>query len=72
MLNGPQQAARDRVHELAADPVYRPYVIGYLLSALDERHWEALVASAIDFVESVKAEDSALGRHYRELCKERG
>jgi len=49
-----QQILRDRVIDLAADAKYRPYVIGYLLSCLDERHWEALVQSALEFGEQVQ------------------
>lgn len=54
MTNDPRQIARDRVMDLANDPAYRPYVVGYLLSCLDERHWEALVQSALEYVEGLK------------------
>ena len=47
-----QQIARQRVMELAADARYRPFVVGYLLSCLDERHWESLVNAAIEFSET--------------------
>lgn len=52
MSESPQQIARERVMELAADERYRPFVVGYLLSCLDERHWEALVHAAIEFSET--------------------
>lgn len=52
MSESPQLTARDRVMELAADARYRPFVIGYLLSCLDERHWNALVEAAIEFGEA--------------------
>lgn len=52
MTDSRKQNARLRVIELAADGRYRPFVIGYLLSCLDERHWEALVECAIEFGEA--------------------
>lgn len=52
MSESPQQIARQRVMELAADARYRPFVVGYLLSCLDERHWSALVDAAIEFAET--------------------
>lgn len=55
MLTKDQQVARDRVFELAADPAIRPYILGYLLSCLDERYWSALVQSALEFTEGMKA-----------------
>jgi hypothetical protein len=52
MSDESQLAARERVMELAADARYRPFVVGYLLSCLDERHWQALVDAAIEFTEA--------------------
>jgi hypothetical protein len=51
MYDHPASIARDRIIELAADPATRPYVVGYLLSCLDERHWAQLVQSALEFAE---------------------
>jgi len=53
MYDHPTAVARDRIIELAADPATRPYVIGYLLSCLDERHWPQLVQSALEFAEGM-------------------
>lgn len=44
-----KQATRNRLFQLADDPQTRPYVFGYLLSCLDERHWQALAESAMQF-----------------------
>jgi len=63
----PHQAARERVIELAADARYRPFVIGYLLSCLDERHWLALVEAAIEFGEGVAARQAESIERGREL-----
>lgn len=63
MAMSPTELARQRVTDLADDPRYRPYVIGYLLSCLPERHWDALVQSALEFGEYMA--------HQRELDKER-
>ena len=64
--------ARDRVQELADDPRYRPYVVGYLLSCLDERHWGALVQSALDYVDGLAAEEEARKARVRELAANGG
>lgn len=55
MQDAQRRILRERVEELASDPKYRPYVVGYLLSCLDERHWEALVQSALEFSERAEA-----------------
>lgn len=58
-----QHIARQRVMELAADDRYRPFVVGYLLSCLDERHWEALVDAAIEFSETnIRRQEELLSR----------
>jgi hypothetical protein len=63
MSDTPQQIARQRVMELAADARYRPFVVGYLLSCLDERHWEALVQAAIEFSETnIRRQQESLSR----------
>lgn len=63
MSSNPQETARQRVIELAADARYRPFVIGYLLSCLDERHWQALVEAAIEFSETnIERQNAALKR----------
>lgn len=67
MSQSPQQTARDRVQELADDPRYRPYVVGYLLSCLDERHWDALVQSALSYVEGIEEQQAAAQARAREL-----
>lgn len=72
MLTKDQQAARDRVFELAADPEFRPYIVGYLLSCLDERHWSALVQSALEFTEGVKAAREASQARAREVQRHGG
>lgn len=72
MSDESMRIARDRVMELADDPVYRPYVIGYLLSCLNERHWLALVESALMYVEGVAAAQAAAGARAAEVYGERG
>lgn len=72
MSNEARNAARDRIMELAADPKYRPYVIGYLLSCLDERHWQALVESAIEFVDGLAAAHEADMARLEELRRTGG
>lgn len=67
----PQQA-RDRVQELADDPRYRRFVIGYLLSCLDERHWNALVEAALAYVEGVEELQEANRARAQEVSAERG
>lgn len=63
MSTNPQETARQRVMELAADARYRPFVVGYLLSCLDERHWQALVDAAIEFSETnIERQNAALKR----------
>ena len=63
MSETPQQIARQRVMELAADARYRPFVVGYLLSCLDERHWDALVDAAIEFSETnIRRQQELLSR----------
>lgn len=49
MQKQPGQNTRDYVIAVAEDPRFRPFIIGYLLSCLDERHWEPLAHAAIDF-----------------------
>lgn len=49
MQENSKQATRNRLFQLADDPTTRPYIVGYLLSCLDERHWEALAESAMQF-----------------------
>jgi len=49
MSRKPGQNARDYVIATAEDPRFRPFIIGYLLSCLDERHWEALADAAVEF-----------------------
>jgi len=67
-----QQLARDRVLELADDARYRPFVVGYLLSCLDERHWSALVQAALEFGERrVQQQDEARARA-REIASNGG
>lgn len=72
MSQSPQQTARDRVQELADDPRYRPYVVGYLLSCLDERHWDALVQSALSYVEGIEEQQAAARARARELAANGG
>lgn len=60
MSEDPRTAARDRVVAMAADARYRPFIVGYLLSCLDERHWEALVHAAIEFSEANIARQAEL------------
>ena len=72
MLTKDQQTARDRVFELAAEPEYRPYIVGYLLSCLDERHWTALVQSALEFTEGVKSAREAAEARAGELRRHGG
>lgn len=64
--------ARDQVQALADDPRYRPFVIGYLLSCLDERHWMALVEAAVAFVEGLEAQRAADVARLEVLRQERG
>lgn len=49
MSRRPGQNARDYVIATAEDARHRPFIIGYLLSCLDERHWEALADAAVEF-----------------------
>jgi len=72
MPQSPHQAARDRVQELADDPRYRRYVVGYLLSCLDERHWDALVQSALQYVEGIEEQQAAAQARARELASNGG
>lgn len=72
MAKTPSEIARDRVQELADDPRYRPYVIGYLLSCLDERHWDALVQSALAYVEGLEELEAARKARVRELVQNGG
>lgn len=72
MPETPHEIARRRVMELADDPTYRPFVVGYLLSCLPERHWEALVQSALEFVEGVDRHRAELAQRFTEVRKERG
>lgn len=64
--------ARQRIVELGNDPRYRPYVIGYLLSCLDERHWDALVQSALEFVEGLERLGEESAQRARELRRHGG
>lgn len=52
MSRQPGQNARDYVVATAEDPRYRPFIIGYLLSCLDERHWEILADTAVEFAKA--------------------
>jgi len=72
MPQTPQEIARDRVQALADDPRYRPFVVGYLLSCLDERHWTALVDAALEYVEGLEAHRQELSRRAQSLSSERG
>lgn len=72
MSESPQQIARERVMELAADERYRPFVVGYLLSCLDERHWEALVHAAIEFSETNIARQAELRSRVDGIQTKRG
>ena len=33
---------------LVEDPLYRPFIVGYLMAALDERFWPLLVEVALE------------------------
>jgi hypothetical protein len=57
---------------LAADPRYRPFVVGYLLSCLDERHWNALVEAALAYVEGIQELQEATRARAQEVSRERG
>ncbi len=46
--------ARDRLVELAESPIYRPFIVGYLVQALDERFWPLLVQTALEHVERLE------------------
>jgi hypothetical protein len=72
MSRDAQNAARDRVQALADDPRYRPFVIGYLLSCLDERHWMALVEAAVEYVAALEAQREELQARSEVLRQERG
>lgn len=63
MTESARQAARNRVLELANDPQFRPFIIGYLLGCLDERHWEALAEAAVQFAaDNVRRQREAVER----------
>jgi len=66
------QTARDRVQELADDPRYRRFVVGYLLTCLDERHWNALVEAALAYVEGIQELQEATRARAAEVSRERG
>jgi len=72
MPQTPQEIARDRVLELAGDARYRPFVIGYLLNCLSERHWDSLVQAALEYVDGVAAQQTAAERRAQEVSTERG
>lgn len=72
MSESPQETARARVMELAADERYRPFVVGYLLSCLDERHWDALVHAAIEFSETNIARQRELRSRIEGIPNKRG
>lgn len=65
------EIARARLTELIDDPRFRPYVFGYLLSCLDERHWADLVQSALEFTEALESHQSPSGPVLKALLKER-
>jgi hypothetical protein len=67
-----QQLARDRVLELADDARYRPFVVGYLLSCLDERHWASLVQAALEFGESRVRQQDEMKARAREIASNGG
>lgn len=72
MPETPQEDARRQVQALADDARYRPFVIGYLLSCLDERHWMALVEAAVSFVDGLEAQRVADLARLEVLRTERG
>ncbi len=55
MTEATHQTARNRLMELAEDPLYRPFILNYLIMALDERYWPLLVEVTLEHVDDVKA-----------------
>lgn len=51
MAHEDSQTARERLMELAEDPEFRPFILGYLVAALDERFWPLLVQNALEHAE---------------------
>jgi len=66
-----QQTARRRLMELAQDPAYRPFILGYLIEALDERYWPLLVQVALEHVEQLAELQEASRARVGELTTER-
>lgn len=63
--------ARERLVELAEDPEFRPFIVGYLISALDERYWPLLVQVALEHVETMQSLQEATSSRVRQLLAER-
>lgn len=57
---------------LAADnPTTRRFVVGYLLSCLDERHWAALADAAVDYAQGQAGLQEATVARLRAVQDER-
>jgi len=65
------QDARARLIELSEDPEYRPFILGYLIQALDERYWPLLVQVALEHVERLEELQSGSHARVRALLVER-
>jgi hypothetical protein len=66
------QNARDAVYAMVDDARYRPFIIGYLLNCLDERHWESLVTAAVEFADGNVRRQAELKGRVEEMRNTRG
>jgi polynucleotide 5'-kinase involved in rRNA processing len=57
--------------QLADDPEFRPFILGYLIQALDERYWPQLVEVALQHVEESRERQERAERRVEELSQER-
>lgn len=65
------ELSRQRIVELADSPIYRPFIVGYLVQALDERYWPKLVQVALEHVERIEELQAADETRVEALVRER-
>ena len=58
MSDDPQEIPRRRLRELAMDPAYTPFIVGYLVSGWTPSQIDALVQAALEFREAIPAPES--------------
>jgi hypothetical protein len=63
--------SREKLAELARDPLYTPWIIGYLTGGFSDKQVDDVVQAALEFVEGMSNQAGATGAFYRRLKAER-